>query len=405
MSSGVEADIALDAAVILSLGLNRVLGGAAGLAAGGTGALAALAQGKAEAREAALLEATRHEETVRAALDVNARIGALDAAQRRAAADHGVPADVALPEPLGLDGRTAEELTAWTTETDAALNEAERAMSANIAAAVAGQIFAVPAEALHTALPPGEQGKVAEALPDLDDRAATLARVLRRVLPDTAEADHGHIAEAAERLATARTAGEAEGLLVEVRLRVQAANERTLRSRAETRRLAEERRAVRQAEAERRYVLDAITTAFGEMGYEVDAGFETLTAQDGAILLTKGDWPQHAVKMRVDERESAQPPSAEASGRARPKATLRAAMVRDGVPQSEEERRVDIEREREWCDAFEEARARLATAGVHSDVRWRIEPGVQQLPAAPETQRTRPRAKRRERERERPNDG
>ncbi|MCW2903354.1 MAG: hypothetical protein JWO67_5619, partial [Streptosporangiaceae bacterium] len=35
MSSGVEAEIALDAAVVLSLGTNRLLGGAAGLAAGG----------------------------------------------------------------------------------------------------------------------------------------------------------------------------------------------------------------------------------------------------------------------------------------------------------------------------------------------------------------------------------
>jgi hypothetical protein len=171
-----------------------------------------------------------------------------------------------------------------------------------------------------------------------------------------------------------------------VRLRVQTANRHTEAARAEAGRLAEETRAAEQAEAEQHYVLETIAAAFGDLGYEVDTGFETMTAQDGAILLTKGNWPEHAVKMRIDPQE----------------ATLRAAMVRDGAPQSEEERRVDAEREREWCDAFEAARARLAAAGVHSDVRWRIEPGRRELPSAPEAHQSRPRVRQRERQRELP---
>ncbi|NEA24352.1 response regulator receiver protein, partial [Actinomadura bangladeshensis] len=49
MSSGIDADLALDAAVVLSLGMNRVLGRGAGLAGRGAEALAALAAGRAEA--------------------------------------------------------------------------------------------------------------------------------------------------------------------------------------------------------------------------------------------------------------------------------------------------------------------------------------------------------------------
>ncbi|GAA2075487.1 response regulator receiver protein [Actinomadura alba] len=386
MSSGVEADIALDAAVVLSLGMNRVLGAAAGMAASGADALAALAEGRAEAREAALREAADYEEAVRATLDVNARIAALDASQRRAAKAHDLSAEVALPVPLTLSGQSAEELATWCAATGDALSRAEQQISANIAAAVAGQIFTVPAAALQSALPEAGRSGHAEPVTDRDELARTLARVLSRVLHDTAEADREHIAEAAGRLVAARTASEAEGHLSEVRLRVQAANRHTEAARAEARRLAEERQAEQQAEAERRYVLETIGAAFGELGYEVDIGFETMTAQDGTILLTKGNWPEHAVKMRIDQAE----------------ATLRAAMVRDGAPQSEEERRVDIEREREWCDAFEAARARLAAAGVRSDVRWRIEPGRHLLPSAPEAHRPKARSRQRERRRERP---
>jgi hypothetical protein len=402
MSSGVEADIALDAAVVLSLGMNRLLGGAAGLAAGGAGALAEFAQVRAEAREETLREAARYDREIRAVLDLNARIAALRESRHSAAEAHGIAIDAALPEPLVLSGQAAEELAAWCAETESRLDEAETNVSAAIATAVAGQIFAVRPEALRSALSAGERGRVSEAPFERDALAETLARVLGRALPDTSEADHAHIAEAAERLASASTAAEAEGLLTEVRLRVQRVNERNLRARAEARRQADEQRAREQAEAERDYVLDTITTAFEAMGYAVDTAFETMKTQDGTVILTRGDWPEHAVKMRIEP--DADPAHAGAAhDAAAGRATLRAAMLRNGPPLSEEERRIDVEREREWCDAFEEARTRLAARGLRSDVRWRIEPGEQRLPVANEAERSRSRTRRqRERERELP---
>jgi hypothetical protein len=401
MSSGVEADIALDAAVVLSLGMNRLLGGAAGLAAGGAGALAAFAQGRVEAGEEALREAARYDEEIRAVLDLNARIAVLHESRRRAAEEHGIAMDVALPEPLVLSDQSAEELAAWCAETGSRLGEAENGVSAAIATAVAGQIFAVRPEALRSALSAAERHLENETRFDRGALAETLTRVLGRALPDTGEADHAYIAEAAERLASASTAAEAEGLLTEVRLRVQRVNEWSLRARAEARRLAEEQRAREQAEAERHYVLDTITTAFEAMGYAVDTGFETMQAQDGAVILTRGDWPEHAVKMRIEP--DADPAHGGAVDDTAGRATLRAAMLRDGPPRSEEERRIDVEREREWCDAFEEARTRLAARGLRSDVRWRIEPGEQRLPIANEAERSRSRTlQQRERQRERP---
>jgi hypothetical protein len=403
VSSGVEADIALDAAVILSLGMTRVLGGTAGLAASVANVLAALAEGRAEAREAALHEAERYERAVRAAIDLNARIAALTASRQRAAERHGLSADVVLPEPIALGGRSPEDLMSWCVATESALDEAERGISASIAAGVAGQVFTVPAGALRPVVPLDAQAQADLAGPagGSEQMAETLARVLSRVLPDTAEADVAHIAEAAERLPAARTGGEVEGLLTEVRLRVQAVNQRTVQARAAAKRRADEQEAQRQAEAERQYVLDTIIATFGALGYDVDTGFETMTAQDGDVLLTRGGWPQHAVKMRIDQEAGRTAPAGSASGDS-PQAVLRAAMVRAGTPDSEEERRLDVEREREWCTAFEEARARLAAAGIHSDVRWRTEPGVQPLPAAPEARRTRDRAKQRAHERQHP---
>jgi hypothetical protein len=438
MSSGVEADIALDVAVVLSLGMIRALGGAAGLTASGATALAALAEGRAEAREAALREAERYERAIRTAIDTNARIAALAASQQRAAQHHGLPADVTLPEPIDLGGRSPEELADWSAATGTVLDEAERKISANIATAVTSQIFTIPADSLRTATTtattnaataattnanardatvntaaaaraPDDPDAAPTEPPDRPERVAeTLARVLSRVLPDTSAADRAHITEAAERLAAARTAtaGEVEGLLTEVRLRVQAANQRTEQARIEAKRLADEEDARRQAEAERQYVLDTIAATFGELGYEVDTGFETLTARDGDLLLTHGGWSQHAVRMRLDESEHGPEGSGQGEGDgtaagaasdASAPAVLRAAMIRAGAPQSEEERRLDVEREREWCAAFDEARSRLIAAGIRSDIRWRIEPGEQRLPTAPELRRTRHQPKQRER--------
>ncbi|GAA4608374.1 hypothetical protein GCM10023195_32750 [Actinoallomurus liliacearum] len=392
MSSGVEADIALDAAVIASLGLVRVMGGAAGLAATGAGALAALAEGRAEAQEERLREAQQLEETVGEALNRTARIAAL----AQSARDHGVA--VELPVPIEVAGRSTEDLAAWITEADARLAVAEDSLASAIAEAATGRIFEAAARSLR-ATPENSRSAPAPRPATSPDE---LTRLLRRLVPDAADADRRAVTEAAEQAAHAPTASETEGRLTEVRIRIQDANERArerrdgraaalrfLREleghpaadsvrprlgevadgarafdqglRAEAARLVEEA----QRQAEQRYVAEVLRAAFGELGYEVDEGFETLTAQDGEAVLTRGDWPQHAVKVRVDGRRQ-----------------VRMALLRTEPAESDEQRRLDVEREEQWCASFDAARERLTEAGVHADVRWRVEPGTQRLPVA-----------------------
>ncbi|WUH97454.1 response regulator receiver protein [Spirillospora sp. NBC_00431] len=376
MSSGVEAEIVLDMAVVLTLGMNRVLGHGAGVAGRGAEALAALAEGRAEARAAALAEVETRERALREVVARNARIAALAETRDR------LGADVALPAGLPLDERPAEELTGWCAATDRLLDEAERHLSEHLAAQVTAQVFAVPAEGLQadTAKKPPKAEKNEKA-----DVQRNLARIMARLLPDAADAERRAVAEAARLLAELGTPDEAEAVLHEVRLRIQDANRRTEERREDERRRAAERDAAEQAEAERRYVLDSITTAFEDMGYEVQPGFETLTADDGTVTLTKGAWPDHSVRMRVDDA-----------------AHVRASMVRERPAESEDDRRVDVEREREWCEAFEDARTRLEAAGIRSDVSWRLDPGVRELPVSTRSRQTRTRAGQRERSRERP---
>ena len=389
MSSGVEARIALDAAVVLSLGTNRLLGGAGKLTAAGAEALAALAAGKAEQRAAALAEVQRHHDALHQVIDRLARLTVLTESAKRHSAD------IELPGALDPTGHTPEELAAWCAEIDPALEAAEQRISRHIADSVAAQAFAgfavsaAPDPATQTSRAAGTPPVAAEAAqPDggvrQEQRQLALTRVLARLLPDTEPADVRHVSEAAARLGAARPDGEAESLLSEVRLRVQQANRRTAERRAVQAREEAEKEAAEQAQAERDYVLQAVSTAFDDLGYEVEEGFETLTAQDGTVILTRDGWPDHAVKLRIDEPN-----------------TLRAALVRTGEPESEEDRRRDVEREEEWCAAFEAARNRLARAGVASDVRWQIDPGEHRLPVAREARQTRKARRERQRQQER----
>ncbi|WP_018655774.1 hypothetical protein [Actinomadura flavalba] len=370
MSSGVEADIVLDAAVVLSLGMNRVLGRGAGAAGRAADALAALAEGRAEARAEALAEAETHERALREVVARNAR------AEGLAKTRDDIGADVAIPPPLRPSDESAAELTAWCAEADRALDDAERRLAEHLAEQVGARIFAPPASL------GADLGGTPAPPPALE--VAALERVLTRLLPDASDADRRAVAQAAGLLANAAAPADAETALTEVRLRVQDANARTRDRRAAERRRAAEADAAEQAEAERRYVLDTVTTAFEDLGYDVRSGFETVTADDGSLLLTRGDWPDHSVKMRVED-----------AGR------VRAAMVRDRPAESEDDRRLDAEREQEWCTAFEQARERLAAAGVRSDVTWRLDPGVQELPVSAQDRQTGGRAARRERGRER----
>src|SRR5512139_2431758 len=276
MSSGVEADIALDAAVVATLGLNRLLGGAAGLAGSGAQALAALAEGKAEAHAEALAQAERYAAAVRAVIECNARIAALEQAQAARRSDGDRNPSVPLPAPLPvpeLAGRTEQELLAWCAATGGALEQAERAVSSALAADVAGRVFALPPGELRVDVHPpasatetttGQDQRLDQSLdrsaslPEPSapgdeagrrrrERVESLARVLSRLPADTAEPDVRHVADAARRLADAATGSAAEAALSEVRLRVQEAARRAARRREELRGLAAEAEAQAQA--------------------------------------------------------------------------------------------------------------------------------------------------------------
>jgi 8-oxo-dGTP pyrophosphatase MutT (NUDIX family) len=414
VSSGVEADIALDAAVIASLGLVRVLGGAAGLAAVGTGALAGLAEQRAEIRVRRLQEIRHHEQAIAEVLDRNARIAALASSAGRN------DAAIALPAPLEPADMTADELVGWCTEADTALATAEESLATAIASATTGRIFATPETLKATPDTPTTAPQAAPQTAPPSALATTMARVLARLLPDTTDDDRRSVIEAAEQAAAAETQGEAESRLTEVRIRIQEANERARKSRddraAAARFLRElethpeagdvrarlgevvagarsfddglRAEAVRRVEdlqhqAEHQYVAATLREAFEELGYDIGEGFETLTAQEGEAVLTRGDWAQHAVKVRVDDARQ-----------------VRMALLRTEPAESDDQRRLDVEREEQWCASFEAARERLAEAGIHAAVRWRVEPGEQRLPVAqPKRSRQQPRARQRERDR------
>lgn len=476
MSSGVEAEIALDTAIVAGLGMTRVVGGVAGLAAAGADALASMADARAEDRAEALRRAERYEAAIVEVLDLNARAAALAESARRAHASHGVTIDTAIPAPLPLTGQPLDELTRWSSATTDALDQVEEQLATAVAAAVADALFPERTGGLRTDLEtaarPDDAAAPAatrEAPPDPPAwRVAagrSTARVLARLLPDATEHDRTRVTEAARQVATAATAGESEGRLTELRLRVQQANATALERRRDAaaaarfvreldavaaldtafaedgematvraaladvvervRPFTEELRtsAVRlleaaQKRAERAYVVDAIAAAFGDMGYEVSEGFETVTVRDGDVVLTRGDWPRHAVKVRVDEdapaaRRAPSHPSGvghavspAAPGTRAAAGQVRMAIVRTEPPSDAEDRRRDVEREREWCDAFDAARERLSRAGIHAEVSHRIEPGAHPIPVDRRARRrdsrpARPRRKARERERER----
>jgi hypothetical protein len=488
VSTAVEAEVALDASVVLGLGMTRAVGGAAGLAAAGAGALATMAQARAEERAEALRQAERYEGALLEVLDLNVRIAALTETIERSRNTQGMRLEVAPPAALPLTNQPVEELIAWRESTEAELSRAESQVAGALATATTGRLFPGVAGELRTDLdsPPPERAadRTASRAPDgwRAEIGRSVARVLARLHADARDADRVQVTEAAELVADASSSATAESRLTELRIRVQRANERARERRdgrsaaarflrelatvapvrptddsdlfavraalsdvvAGTRPLDDRLRSAAvghleaaQIDAERQYVMDAISAAFGEMGYEVGEGFETLTARDGAMVLSRGDWPRHAVRLRVDGRPAgaaqsagarpaqpsagarpaqpsagarpaqpsaaspaADPATAEGAGAPAASPQVRLSMVRTEPAASAEERRLDVEREREWCEAFERARERLAGAGIQAEIRRRVEPGEQRLAVDPRGRR-RPRRSKRSRERER----
>ncbi|MFJ8755105.1 hypothetical protein ACIREO_38245 [Streptomyces sp. NPDC102441] len=370
------------------------------------------------AREAALRAAAARDAAVREVKTHNARIAALSVSCEEFRERHGAAVTVRPPEPLRIGTGSTAELEAWCAEAGRALASAERELREQAARAVASGLFAEvaghtagrrPVDAAElfadrpapsgAAVPGHEDGAVGE------DAERTLARVLSRLLTDCGE-DHRAAARlAAARVAGAATPGEARTWLTETRLRVQRANaaaeagrrdaveavgllhdiegareadvdpvrallaevvagRRTLDEPLRTR--AAGCRAAAEAEAEQQYVVDTLTDALTDLGYDVGQGFETLTVTDGALRLSRSEWPEHAVNLVVDQR----------SGQ------MRTALVRTAAGSGDDDSHTDVEREEQWCEDFHELRGRLAQAGLSTDVQVAVPPGQVPVPLA-----------------------
>ncbi|MGW4891972.1 hypothetical protein ACWEQL_06845 [Kitasatospora sp. NPDC004240] len=341
----------------------------------------------------------------------------------------------------GSGALATSALEAWCAEADRELAAAERELREQTARALASELFAevaghgggrrlIGAAELFAEHP--EPSPAPAVVPGHGDDASsqeapghTLTRVLSRLLPDCAEADRARARLAAARVAAAVTPDEARTWLTETRLRVQRANEAAQARRRDAdeavgllhdlgsarvadadavralltevadgrrpldealRRRVADCRAAAEAQAEQRYVVATVTDALTDLGYQVGQDFETLTVTDGVLRLSRGEWPEHAVNLVVDQRAG----------------QVRTALVRTAAGSGDDDAHVDVEREEQWCQDFHELRDRLARAGLSTEVRVATAPGQVPVPlaVAPVTvPGTRARPKHRERDR------
>ncbi|WP_224273808.1 hypothetical protein [Streptomyces sp. LS1784] len=389
------------------------------------------------ARQAALQAAAARDAAVRAVKSRNARIAALAVSLEGFEQQYGASVGARPLEPLRIDAQSTSQLEDWCAEADRALAAAERELREQAARALAASLFADVAG--HTAgrRPVGAAELFADrpkpsgvVVSESSDEAAreeveqTLTRVLSRLLPDCGEGDRADARQAAARVAEATTLDEARTWLTETRLRVQRANSAAKARRRDAdeaigflhdlenarvadvdpvrallaevvagRRALDEPlrrrvagcRAAAEAEAEQRYVVNTVTDALTDLGYQVSQGFETLTVTDGALRLSRSEWPEHAVNLVVDQQGG----------------QMRTAVVRTAAGSGDDDAHIDVEREEQWCQDFHELRGRLARAGLSTDVQVAVPPGEVPVPLAvsPAASSTRARPRYRERDR------
>jgi hypothetical protein len=357
----------------------------------------------AQQREAAW-RAASWEAAVQEALDRNARIAVCAASVANARERFGDLA-VVVPQPLCVDGQSTQELLGWCDQVDAELAAVRAELARRAATAMTAQLLAA-APAQDGGGPAGPVN-AAQALAAAGERPGAVSEAMRlvgRIDPDVAPADWDAVMEAVDRVADA-SPGEVFDQLGEVRVRVNAANKRA-RQRVddaftaahmlqglagyegegaeETRAAladvvagrramspelgdaAAARLAAHKAELEHQYVVEKVAVTLEELGYEAAPGFETLTAAGGVCRLTRSGWADHAVAVAVD-RDSQE---------------VRTAVIRTSKGDGEEHRRIDAEREQQWCDSFTAARARLEAAGIHAVTKLEVPPGQRSLPVA-----------------------
>lgn len=315
----------------------------------GLGNLAELGASKLQQRGlrlAAQAQAAQREEAqLKAVLARRVRLEAIQASYASAQQSYGVGA---LEMPQRLSDASGGDFSRWCAQTDAQLDRAEQALSEAIAKAAARGLPAGDAGALVTDLAAHRTPTPAE-----QELSQTLARVLGRLATNISSEHSAEIERAAARVNEATSFDEATAALADVRIRVHDANNEAA--------VRQERAiAAARAQLEQQYVAETVTTALTELGYEVSEGFETLTAHRGEAFVTRDDWADHAVKMRIDTDNAGT-------------RQLRVAMVRTREASSVDDRRRDAEREEQWCDSFAELRTRLNTLGVQTEVTWAID--------------------------------
>jgi hypothetical protein len=119
-----------------------------------------------------------------------------------------------------------------------------------------------------------------------------------------------------------------------------------------------------RAERENSYVRDALTRGLEQLGYDVDQGFDTFTAQGARLRLSRDQWPEHAVSVVVDGER------------------VRTMVVRTESGEGDDAERLDAEREEQWCADFEDLRDQLAGDGLHLDVHRLVPAGERHVPVA-----------------------
>ncbi|WP_051731702.1 hypothetical protein [Kitasatospora phosalacinea] len=397
---------------------------------------AALREAVRRREEAALRAAAARDGAVRAVKARNARIAALATAAEEFRQQYGTVVTGRPVEALEPGTRSTSELEEWCAEADRALDATERELREQVAGALAAGLFdglpghaagRGPVGAAELFGAPGgaaEAGEAEAGEAERGDVERALARVLSRLLPDCTADHRADVRLAAARVAGAATLDEAHTWLVETRLRVRRANEAAEAGRRDAaeatgllhdleparspeadrvrallaevvsghraldgplRRRAADCRAEAEAAAERRYVVEAVTDALTELGYQVGQGFETLTVSDGALRLSRDEWSEHAVNLVVDQE-----------GR-----QLRTALVRTAAGAGDDGAHLDVEREEQWCRDFQALRGRLARAGLSTEVRLATPPGQVPVPLVVPPAAGAPRARTAHRERER----
>ncbi len=339
-------------------------------------------------RQTALAE---WETAAREVVDRNSRLSVL------AARPGGTPG---LPAPLILQDQSLEQLTAWCTETDQALERVEQILLAEAESAVSVVLASVTGGGPADAASMLTAHQVAGTAPP-PDLVEACGRILGGLTADVPADDRAEVLAAVARVRECTTPAERQVWLAELRVRVRQANEATAEHRDQARTAAtmlqalaesgttEELRAELEgviarrraldpdlhaealaacervrAEREKGYVRDSLTRALEKLGYEVDQGFDTFTGQGARLRLVRDEWPEHAVSVVVDSDE------------------VRAMVVRTESAEGDDAGRLDLEREQQWCADFEELRDRLVGDGLRLDVQRLVPPGERHVPVA-----------------------